>query len=87
MINRSVFSGNAQAGVEAEATAEVNVSNSVMSNNVIGVQVVAPAVGRLGNNDITFNGTGISGATSSFGNNRLLGNTAVGTAPTPVAEQ
>jgi len=42
---------------------------------------------RLGNNDITLNGTALSGATQTYGNNRLLGNTAAGTAPTPISQQ
>jgi hypothetical protein len=86
MVNRSVFSGNTQAGVEAEGPAgatEVNVNNSVMSNNGVGVQTGGGTVTiRLSNNDIAFNATGVSGPTSSFGNNRITGNTAPGTAPT-----
>ena len=39
---------------------------------------------RLSNNDISFNGTAISGATQSFTNNRIAGNGAAGTAPTPI---
>ena len=38
----------------------------------------------LPNNDIAFNGTGISGATQSFTNNRISGNGTAGTAPTPI---
>ena len=39
---------------------------------------------RLSFNDISFNGTALSGATQSFGNNRLLGNTSAGTDSTPI---
>ncbi len=81
MIKRSVFSGNTSAGVEADNTAQVNVDDSAISHNVTGVQAAGTI--RLSNNDISFNGTGISGPTISFGNNRILGNTNAGTAPTP----
>lgn len=88
MINRSVFAGNTAAGVEAEgpiAAVEVNVNNSLTSNNGTGVQNGGGTVTlRLSNSDIAFNGTGILGATVSFGNNRLSGNTTPGTAPTAI---
>jgi hypothetical protein len=88
MINRSVFAGNTQAGVEADTSfspLEVDVSNSVLSNNGFGVQSGGGAVTiRLANNDIVFNTTGISGATQSFTSNRIVGNGSPGTAPTPI---
>jgi hypothetical protein len=88
MINRSVFSGNTGAGIAVQgvlAAVEVNVSNSVASNNGIGVFNAGGTVTiRLSNNDISFNGTALSGATQSFSNNRMQGNSALGTDPTPV---
>jgi hypothetical protein len=81
MIRRSVFSGNTNAGVDAESGSAINVDNSSISSNVTGVAANGGTV-RLSNSDISFNGTGISGATSSFGNNRISGNTSAGTAPT-----
>jgi Right handed beta helix region len=87
-INRSVFSGNTQAGIEAEgplAAVQVHVSNSVSSNNGTGVQNGGGTVTiRLSNNDIVFNGTAFAGATQSFNNNRVQGNGALGTAPTVI---
>jgi hypothetical protein len=84
MINRSVFSGNTQAGVHAEGPlggVEVNVNDSVMTGNAIGVQNLSGTVTiRLSNNDIAFNTTAVNGATQSFGNNRISG--TVGTVPT-----
>ena len=38
---------------------------------------------RLANNDITFNGTAFTGATQTFGNNRIQGNTAARHRPDP----
>jgi len=86
MINRSVFSGNTQAGIEAEGTSEMSVNSSVTSNNGIGIMMGGGgATIRFSDTDIAFNGTAISGATFSFGNNRITGNTAAGTAPTAIA--
>jgi hypothetical protein len=86
MINRSVFAGHSQAGIEAEgplAAVQVDVSNSVSSNNGTGVQNGGGTVTiRLSNNDIVFNGTAFAGATQSFNNNRVQGNEILGTAPT-----
>jgi hypothetical protein len=88
MINRSVFAGHTLAGIEAEgpaAATEVNINNSVSSNNGTGVQNGGGTVTiRLSNSDITFNGTGISGATQSFTNNRIAGNGSAGTPPTSI---
>jgi hypothetical protein len=88
MINRSVFTGHTQAGILVGgglAPIEANISNTVSSNNGIGVQNSGGTVTiRLANNDISFNGTALSGATQSFGNNRLLGNTSAGNDATPI---
>jgi nitrous oxidase accessory protein NosD len=77
MIRRSVFSGNG-TGIEADAGAGINIDNSAISNNTTGVQSNSNI--RISNMDVTFNGTGFSGTTVSYGNNRLQGNTAFGTA-------
>lgn len=91
MINRSVFSGNSTAGIAVGTSfsaAETNISNSVISNNATGVLNAGGTVTiRLGNNDIAFNTTALSGATQSFGNNRILGNGSLGTAPTAINQQ
>jgi hypothetical protein len=89
VINRAVVSGNSQTGIAVVGglgAAEVNVSNSIVTgNNGIGIQNLGGTVSiRLANNDIAFNGTGISGATQSFTTNRISGNGSPGTAPTPL---
>ena len=88
MITNSVFSGNVNAGVFAQSASgstELNINNSVISNNGTGIQNAGGTTTvRISNTDIAFNGTAITGATSSFGNNRISGNTAAGTAPTPI---
>jgi hypothetical protein len=84
MISRSVFSGNTNAGIHAEGPlglVEVNVNDTVITSNGIGVQNLSGTVTiRLSNNDIAFNTTAVNGATQSFGNNRISG--TVGTVPT-----
>ncbi|SFI61284.1 hypothetical protein SAMN04487925_103457 [Bradyrhizobium sp. cf659] len=88
MINRAVVTGNAQIGVGASggaAASEINLSNSVVSNNGLGVGNLNGTVTvRLSNNDISFNATAFSGVTLSHFNNRIQGNNALGPAPTPI---
>jgi hypothetical protein len=82
LVNRSVMSGNSVAGVEADTGAQVVVNNSAISHNNIGVQSNSSV--RLSNDDIAFNNLALSGMAGTFGNNRLSGNSAVGTAPMPL---
>jgi Right handed beta helix region len=79
-ITRSVFSGNTSVGVETDGGGQLAMDNSVVSGNVIGVQNSGAMV--FSNSEISFNGTGISTSTTSFGNNRIFGNTSAGTVPT-----
>lgn len=79
-VNRSVFSGNSFVGLQADTGSELNFTNSVSSGN--GTGIIGGGVIRLSNSDIAFNTTGISGATQSFGNNRISGNGSAGTVPT-----
>jgi hypothetical protein len=83
MISNSIFAGNNAAGVEAEGPAgasEVNIDNSTLSGNNIGAQNGGTTTIRSSNSNFAFNNTAFSGATSSFGNNRVSG--AIGTTPT-----
>jgi len=82
LINRSLLSGHTTSGIEANGGVELNIDHSTITNNGAGVRAGGGAVIRLSNNTIAFNHTGIAGATTSFGNNRISGNTAAGTAPT-----
>jgi hypothetical protein len=81
VINRSVMSENTIAGVEADPGAQIFVDNTEISHNV-SYGIYALGTVWLANSDIAFNTTSISGATTSYGNNRLAGNGG-GTAPTP----
>lgn len=82
VINRSLLSGHTENAIQADTGVELNLDHSTITNNGIGVRS-GGAVIRLSNNDISFNRTGIGGATTSFGNNRISGNTSAGTPPTP----
>jgi hypothetical protein len=78
-IARSVFSGNTTAGVEGDLGSQVGLDNSLVSGNAQGLQ--SNGTMSLSNSSISFNSTGITGTTTSFGNNRIFGNPAPGTAP------
>ncbi|HEX8161023.1 MAG TPA: right-handed parallel beta-helix repeat-containing protein [Pyrinomonadaceae bacterium] len=87
-VANSVFANNG-TGLESEGingAAQMNVTRSVITGNTVnGIQNGGGAFGatiRIGDNDISFNATGISGQTFSFGTNRISGNTSAGTAPT-----
>jgi len=80
MATRSVFSRNTTAGIEVDGGGQVGLEGNAITFNGVGVQNSGTA--QLSNNEISFNNTGISGATGSYGNNRIFGNVAAGTAPT-----
>ncbi|QAU50093.1 hypothetical protein XH91_11475 [Bradyrhizobium guangzhouense] len=79
MVTRSAFSGNT-TGVEADSGGAVSIDSSSISGNGTGVQSTSNI--RLSNSDVTFNTTGFNGAAITYGNNRTLGNTSLGTTPT-----
>jgi hypothetical protein len=78
-IVRSVFAGNTTAGIEADVGGQVGVDSTVVTGNNIGLQNSGTM--SVSNSEVTFNTTGASGTFTSFGNNRIFGNTAAGTAP------
>jgi hypothetical protein len=80
IITRSALIANLTAGVQGDAGSQLSVENSVLMDNGIGVQ--SSGTSLLANSNINYNGTGISGATTSFGNNRIFGNNSLGTTPT-----
>jgi len=69
MINRSVITGNVQIGLGVsglQAASQVNISNSVVSNNGLGIGNLGGTVTlRVSNNDISFNNTAIGSSNSS----------------------
>ncbi|HEV7600835.1 MAG TPA: right-handed parallel beta-helix repeat-containing protein [Bradyrhizobium sp.] len=78
-VARSVFAGNTTAGVEGDPGSQIGLEGSLVSGNNIGLQ--SNGTMHISNNEVSFNTTGISGATQSFGNNRIFLNGAPGTAP------
>jgi hypothetical protein len=81
-VSESYFTGGSGVGVQAENDANMNLDHVVASHNGTGLKTISPAVMRIADTDVTFNGTGITGTVLSFGTNRIWGNTSAGTAPT-----
>jgi hypothetical protein len=85
IINRSVISGNFQIGIGVSALVapgELNISNSVVSSNGLGIGNLAGTVTiRL---SISFNNTAFFGVIQSHVNNRVQGNLAIGSEPTAI---
>ena len=71
---------NTTAGIEVDSGGQMMLDSSVVSYNVTGISANGGAVGFT-NSDIAFNGTAITGATTTFGNSRIFGNGAAGMAP------
>jgi hypothetical protein len=80
-VNRSVFSHNTTAGVEADFGGQLMLDNSVVSYNATGVSNSGTI--ELANTNITFNITAFAGASTTFGNNRLFANGSIGTPLAP----
>jgi Right handed beta helix region len=84
MVTNSRMYGT-KFGVAVANTNKIVLSRSVSSNaSTAGVEADPGGTLVLDDNVISFSTTGISGATQSFTNNRLFGNTSDGTAPTPI---
>jgi hypothetical protein len=78
VAKRSVFAGNAGAGVIADPGGQITVDNSVISANGVGLQVGGTV--KVSNSDIVFNVAAFNGAVISYGNNRVTG--PIGNNPT-----
>jgi parallel beta helix pectate lyase-like protein len=83
MIKNSFFTNNSTAGIEADGGSLIDVSNSQVAFNSTGI--AAGGAITLSNSGINSNSTAINGATQSYGNNRLVGNSSKGTAPTIIS--
>jgi hypothetical protein len=75
------LANNFQGGAN-NVNSRMRISNSLIVGNTVGLQADAGAFVSFGNTDFNINSTAISGTTTSFGNNRIVGNLADGTAPT-----
>jgi hypothetical protein len=85
MITRTVISGNLSSGVATDAGSVVSIDSTSITANATGI--AANGTLWLSNSDVTLNATGIGGAVSSYGNNRLQGNGTFGTAVTGISLQ
>jgi hypothetical protein len=85
MVTRSVIAGNGSSGIASDAGSAVSVDSSVLSGNGTGIGTGGTV--RLSNSDVTQNTTGFSGTVSSYGNNRLQGNSTFGTAVAGISLQ
>ncbi len=83
VISRSNFSNNVTAGIEADAGAAIHINDSMITFNGTGVQITGSAT--VANTSVTYNSFGFGGAgvITSFGNNRVFGNSVVGPAMVP----
>lgn len=79
VLRNSVVSANG-IGVNADPGAQIFVDTVVITNNTTGVNAGGTIV--IANSDVAYNPTAFSGATTSFGNNRIFGNVSIGTTPT-----
>lgn len=82
MVTHSASSLSTGAGLQADPGSEVIVDYSVISDN--GTGITGTGTIRLANTEITLNGTGLTAPTLSYGNNRLFGNSTLGTVPTAI---
>jgi hypothetical protein len=77
-VRDSTINGNTATGILATTNSTgtgIMVANTAIANNAVGVQSAgAAAVLRIGQSQITGNGTGVSGPVLSYGNNQLNGN-------------
>ena len=78
-VYRSVLYGNTTAGAQVDSSGQLTMDSSVVGNNFVGLS--SPGAISFGNSDISFNATAFSGATTTYGNNRVAGNNAMGTLP------
>jgi len=88
-VSRSVVTHNTGSGLQATGGAVINAATNQVNSNGNGFNCAAPSTIRVSDNDIYKNTTGIAGGGTyvSFGNNRLLGNTADGTLPAPTLQK
>jgi hypothetical protein len=86
-VNRSVFTGNKTAAVEADPGSRLFIENSVINNN-LSTGVSSSSSIALNNTSVFYNGgAGIGGPTYSFGNNRVGGNGGTDSTLIPVSEK
>jgi Right handed beta helix region len=82
-VRGSVMAANLTAGVQADAGSRVLLDGVMITHNGTGISPQGAV--QIANSNILYNTTGISGTSTSYGNNRIFGNTSAGTAPSVAA--
>jgi hypothetical protein len=85
-VKNSSIGPNSVGGIYGANGSFIYITGSeITGGNPVGVENAGTSTITINNSDITGNGTGVSGNWSSYGNNRVFGNTTSnGTAPTGV---
>jgi hypothetical protein len=83
VVRGSVMAANLTAGVQADTGSRVLLDGAMITHNATGISPQGTV--QLANSNILYNTTGISGPSTSYGNNRIFGNTSAGTAPSVAA--
>lgn len=87
LVNSNI-SGNQFEGVAATGTATASIERTTFASNGTGVSAATGTTVRVSDSIFSFNATGITGAVTSFGNNRLsAGNTTDGTPSATIQQQ
>jgi len=84
-IKNSFFTNNSVAGIESDGGTFLNINGSQVAFNETGV--LSHGGTTLNQTQILSNTTAINGATQSFGNNQIVGNSTDGTAPTIISSR
>jgi len=84
-IKNSFFTNNSVAGIESDGGTFLNINGSQVAFNETGI--LSHGSTTLSQTQIISNTTAINGATQSFGNNQIVGNSSDGTAPTIISSR
>jgi hypothetical protein len=79
LIKNSISASNVSAGIVADPGAFVAITSSTILTNGTGIVAGSGGTIRIGNTDIAFNTTGLSGTVQTFVDNRITNNGAGGT--------
>lgn len=87
-LANSTLSGVTGIAVAATGTASISIERTTFASNGTAVSAAAGTTVRVSDSIFSFNDTGITGAVSSYGNNRLnAGNTTNGTPSATLLQQ
>ncbi len=86
-VDNSIITGNLAEGVKIDTNSQVNVTSCVINGNLTGVLNSGGSQFLLADTSIFNNGTGVSGAITTFGNNNVRNNSGGNTLPATVGQQ